>query len=69
MNLRGSHSNDRRAANEANGQLPPDVQEYVARWSGIPRVLRQVLASLELVRLSSAGIPFSARLTCSPSPR
>ena len=33
----------------------PDIEEYVARWPGDARVVRQVLASLKLVRLSSVA--------------
>lgn len=40
----------------------PDVEDYVARWPGDPRVARQVLASLELVRFSSAHEPGAAAL-------
>ena len=33
----------------------PDIDEYVARWPGDPLILRQALASLKLVRLSSVA--------------
>jgi eukaryotic-like serine/threonine-protein kinase len=33
----------------------PDIEEYLARWPGDARVVREVLASLKLVRLSSVA--------------